>query len=62
MSYPLMIARVAQYINKCDALVIFSGAGMSVDSGLPDFSSDQGIIQKIVKTSNHLDYRNIINP
>ncbi len=39
-----MIKRVAQYIKECDSLIVFSGAGMSVDSGLPDFASDQGII------------------
>ncbi len=35
---------------------------MSVDSGLPDFSSDQGLISKLIKNNKNLDYRNIINP
>jgi NAD-dependent SIR2 family protein deacetylase len=35
---------------------------MSVDSGLPDFSSDRGIINQIISSSKNLDYRNIINP
>lgn len=39
-----------------------SGAGMSVDSGLPDFASDQGIIQQVVKSEPNKDYRHIINP
>ena len=35
---------------------------MSVDSGLPDFASDQGIIQRIIKDNKNMDYRDIINP
>ena len=35
---------------------------MSVDSGLPDFASDQGIIQQIIKNERNMDYRDIINP
>ncbi|WP_322049660.1 Sir2 family NAD-dependent protein deacetylase, partial [Paraburkholderia sp. J67] len=33
----------AQWIDKADALIIAAGAGMSVDSGLPDFRGSNGI-------------------
>ena len=35
--------RVASLIAKADALLITAGAGMSVDSALPDFRSPQGL-------------------
>jgi NAD-dependent SIR2 family protein deacetylase len=37
-----MIARAAQAIAGAQALLISAGAGMGVDSGLPDFRGDQG--------------------
>jgi NAD-dependent SIR2 family protein deacetylase len=36
-----------EYLNNADAILITSGAGMSVDSGLPDYRSNQGIIAKL---------------
>src|ERR1051325_1742345 len=36
------IAQAAQAIREADALLIAAGAGMGVDSGLPDFRGDQG--------------------
>ena len=36
------IPRVAALIAQADALLITAGAGMSVDSGLPDFRGGQG--------------------
>jgi NAD-dependent SIR2 family protein deacetylase len=60
--YKRMIKRAASHIKDCDALILTSGAGMSVDSGLPDFSSDRGIINKIIGNNPNLEYRNIINP
>jgi NAD-dependent SIR2 family protein deacetylase len=32
----------AEALRRCDALVITAGAGMGVDSGLPDFRGDRG--------------------
>ena len=32
-----------QMINECHNIVVFSGAGISVPSGIPDFRSAQGI-------------------
>jgi len=36
------IERVAKALQEADALIITAGAGMGVDSGLPDFRGDQG--------------------
>jgi NAD-dependent SIR2 family protein deacetylase len=36
------IEHAAQLVGQADALVIAAGAGMGVDSGLPDFRSDNG--------------------
>jgi NAD-dependent SIR2 family protein deacetylase len=36
------LARAAQAIAEAEALLIGAGAGMGVDSGLPDFRGDQG--------------------
>jgi len=55
-----LIRRCAKHIRQAQALVILSGAGMSVDSGLPDFSGDQGLIKRLEKVEG--DYRNIISP
>ncbi len=33
---------VASALRRADALVISTGAGMGVDSGLPDFRGDRG--------------------
>jgi len=35
-------ARVAEALREAEALVVTAGAGMGVDSGLPDFRGDQG--------------------
>ena len=36
------IERAAEVISQSDALVILAGAGMGVDSGLPDFRGRDG--------------------
>ena len=36
------IAKAAKLINEADAILITAGAGMGVDSGLPDFRGDDG--------------------
>jgi NAD-dependent SIR2 family protein deacetylase len=37
-----LIEKAAEAIRRADALLIGAGAGMGVDSGLPDFRGDQG--------------------
>ena len=34
---PQLVTQAAAWIRSADALVIAAGAGMGVDSGLPDF-------------------------
>lgn len=36
------IQRAADWIRNADGIVIAAGAGMSVDSGLPDFAARTG--------------------
>lgn len=42
MSLEQAVQRAAEVIRAADALVITAGAGMGVDSGLPDFRGDHG--------------------
>jgi NAD-dependent SIR2 family protein deacetylase len=37
-----MLNQAAQIINRAEAFIITAGAGMGVDSGLPDFRGDHG--------------------
>ena len=39
------ISQAANAIRSCSAIVIATGAGMGVDSGLPDFRGDEGFWQ-----------------
>lgn len=39
---PAAVAAAARLIGTADALLVCAGAGMGVDSGLPDFRGDQG--------------------
>lgn len=47
------IARAASWIANADALIIAAGAGMSVDSGLPDFRGSQGIWTTLLPDGLH---------
>lgn len=55
--------RAAELIANADALVIGAGAGMGVDSGLPDFRGASGLwtSQRIVGNS-HLDIMELASP
>jgi mono-ADP-ribosyltransferase sirtuin 6 len=37
------IERIARWIVKCEHLVAFTGAGISTDSGIPDFRGPDGV-------------------
>ena len=37
------ISRAAEWVRNADALLVTAGAGMGVDSGLPDFRGDEGL-------------------
>ncbi|MFX1803085.1 NAD-dependent deacetylase [Paraburkholderia sp. A1RO-5] len=42
MNHETKLAQAAAWIREADGLLITAGAGMGVDSGLPDFRSDDG--------------------
>jgi NAD-dependent SIR2 family protein deacetylase len=57
------IARAAEVIASADALLIGAGAGMGVDSGLPDFRGDQGFWRAYpVYEKLGLDFASMANP
>lgn len=45
MTFPLLIRQAAEVVRAAEVLVITAGAGMGVDSGLPDFRGNQGFWQ-----------------
>lgn len=63
-----MIERAAQIIRKAEVFVITAGAGMGVDSGLPDFRGNQGFWQayppyaklgvSFVEMANPINFKN----
>ncbi|MBP8110843.1 MAG: NAD-dependent deacetylase, partial [Agitococcus sp.] len=38
-------SKISALINSSDGLIIAAGAGMGVDSGLPDFRGNEGMWQ-----------------
>ena len=54
-----MHINLIELINSADAVAVFAGAGMSVDSGLSPFRGDDGLWTKSIsiegKSYNHLD-------
>src|SRR4051812_35675725 len=58
-----VIHRAAEAIASADALVIGAGAGMGVDSGLPDFRGRDGFWQAYPPYAQlGLDFASIANP
>lgn len=57
------LAHAAQIIEQADALLITAGAGMGVDSGLPDFRGDEGFWRSypIFRQAN-LSFYDLANP
>jgi NAD-dependent SIR2 family protein deacetylase len=47
------IQKAAQLIYQADALIIAAGAGMSVDSGLPDFRGSHGLWTTLLPAGMH---------
>jgi NAD-dependent SIR2 family protein deacetylase len=57
------IARAAQLIAQADALVIAAGAGMGVDSGLPDFRGNAGLWKAYpALAASHTGFMDIASP
>ena len=53
------IEELKRAINECNNIVIFSGAGLSTNSGIPDFRSADGIYNQ--KLDNHFRPEEIIS-
>ena len=43
------IQQFKQLVNKCDNIVFFGGAGVSTESGIPDFRSKDGLYNQQYK-------------
>ena len=55
--------RAEKLIQSADALIIAAGAGMGVDSGLPDFRGNQGFWQAYPALAQaRLDFTEVANP
>lgn len=58
-----MVSRAQQLITECDAVLITAGAGMGVDSGLPDFRGNEGFWQAYpVAKARGLSFESLANP
>jgi NAD-dependent SIR2 family protein deacetylase len=58
-----LINRAAAIIRHSDGLLIAAGAGMGVDSGLPDFRGDKGLWKAYPKLGQHrISFVEIANP
>lgn len=56
-------ADAATLIDQCDGLLITAGAGMGIDSGLPDFRGDKGFWNAYPALGKHgLRFTEIANP
>jgi len=57
------IEQAVTAIQEADAIVVLAGAGMGVDSGLPDFRSNEGFWKAYPILKNHrIKFRHIANP
>lgn len=64
MEFPVVqLQRAAEVLARSDALVIGAGAGMGVDSGLPDFRGQQGFWNAYPAARRlGLSFRGLANP
>lgn len=63
MTDDAVVQRAAMAVESADALLIGAGAGMGVDSGLPDFRGDQGFWQAYPPYAKRgLGFRSLANP
>ena len=54
------IEKAASLIREADALLIGAGAGMGVDSGLPDFRGNEGLWRAYPKLGKHQDRKSVV--
>ncbi len=60
---PDLLHRVAQLVAEADALVVSAGAGMGVDSGLPDFRGREGFWRAYPALAQaRLDFAEVASP
>ncbi len=60
---PLYIEQIKNLFKHADSLIISAGAGMGVDSGLPDFRGNQGMWQAYPELGKQrIDFSEIANP
>lgn len=58
-----MIMHAREIIAECDAILITAGAGMGVDSGLPDFRGNEGFWNAYpIAKKRHLSFEALANP
>lgn len=58
-----VLQRAADVINEADALIITAGAGIGVDSGLPDFRGNEGFWQAYPALAKaRIRFQDIANP
>ncbi|MFZ6801871.1 SIR2 family NAD-dependent protein deacylase [Undibacterium sp. Di24W] len=63
ISFEGLIGSAADLITEADALVITSGAGMGIDSGLPDFRGENGFWSAYPALGNlGINFTQIANP
>lgn len=54
---------IAKYLKNADAVAIFAGAGMSVDSGLEQYRGDDGLWTKsIILNNKTVNYYDLMKP
>ena len=57
------IEKIQKMLSKADSLIFAAGAGIGVDSGLPDFRGNQGMWQAYPELGKQqIDFENIANP
>ena len=63
MNHETLFARASDLISQADGLIIGAGAGMGVDSGLPDFRGDEGFWRAYPALGRQgLDFQSIASP
>jgi len=57
------LARIARWLREADGLIVAAGAGMGVDSGLPDFRGPEGFWRAYPALGRaHVRFEEIANP
>ncbi|MDQ1337792.1 MAG: hypothetical protein QG617_759 [Campylobacterota bacterium] len=58
-----MIVKAREIIEKCDAVLILAGAGMGIESGLPDFRGNEGFWKAYsIAKQRKLSFEELANP